>query len=279
MSIELPEAYILGNQMKEELIGKTVVKCQMTDYEKAQKIGFINENIDDFQQLEGKTIEEVEIKGTMITIKFTEAMNLVIAPEYGGKYFIHESSDQFPKKYTIKIVFSDGTLFSGRLSGMGALKALNNQQLETSYMYKREYSGKLSPMDGEFSFEHFSTSLKNKNRQLKSVLVGKDAEFIGLMNSAFQDILYRAKIHPKRKASSLNDQQLLALYSAIKDLVSERLDKHGKVEFLDLYQKSGKYNAKMGPNMKNMDCEKCGCPIESISHGGGKVFLCQTCQV
>ncbi|MHA2278725.1 MAG: DNA-formamidopyrimidine glycosylase family protein, partial [Candidatus Kariarchaeaceae archaeon] len=175
MSIELTEAYILGSQMKEELVGKTIIEYDMMDYERAQKTGFINKNIEDFQRLVDKTVRNVEIRGTMITIKFDKEMNLVISPEYGGKYFVHESIKEFPKKYTIKIRFSDDTFFSGRLSGMGILKALNNEELKSSYMYKREYSGKLSPMDEEFSYEHFASSISDKNRQLKSVLVGKEA--------------------------------------------------------------------------------------------------------
>ena len=103
MSIEIPEAYILQNQMLDVLVGKTVSDCEMQDYEKAQKTGFINQNIDDFQRLIGKEIEKVEIKGSSVIIRLHDAMNLMIAPEYGGKYFYHENTSEIPKKWHMKI--------------------------------------------------------------------------------------------------------------------------------------------------------------------------------
>ena len=50
--------------------------------------------------------------------------------------------------------------------------------------------------------KHASTF--NYDADHPAVLVGKDALVVGLSNSAFQDIIYRAGLHPKRKASSLN---------------------------------------------------------------------------
>jgi hypothetical protein len=51
MSIELPEAIILAGQMNTELVGKQVSSFQLQDYERLQKIGFLNKNISEFDQL------------------------------------------------------------------------------------------------------------------------------------------------------------------------------------------------------------------------------------
>jgi len=61
--------------------------------------------------------------------------------------------------------------------------------------------------------------LADNNRALKSVLVGKDAVVVGLSNSAFQDIIYRARLHPKRKASELRIDERRALYDAVRVLI------------------------------------------------------------
>ena len=42
MSIELPEAKILADQMNKELKGKRINNYRLQDCEKLQKIGFIN---------------------------------------------------------------------------------------------------------------------------------------------------------------------------------------------------------------------------------------------
>ena len=111
------------------------------------------------------------------------------------------------------------------------------------------------------------------------VLVGKDAVVVGLSNSAFQDILYRAKLHPKRKASELNADEQRTLFNAVRNVLQERIRLGGKDQLLDLYGKQGGYTPAMGPNMKLRNCPTCGSLIEKLSIGGGQVFLCPKCQV
>ena len=113
----------------------------------------------------------------------------------------------------------------------------------------------------------------------KSVLVGKDAVVVGLSNSAFQDIIYRAMLHPKRKASELSEDERRALYDAIRLVLQERIRLNGKDQFHDLYGNQGGYTPAMGPNMKQETCPVCGTTIEKLSVGGGHVYLCPHCQV
>jgi formamidopyrimidine-DNA glycosylase len=94
------------------------------------------------------------------------------------------------------------------LLGLGGIQAFKDDDLSSSYVYRRDFSDTPSPLDSsEFTFEKFSKGLASKNVNIKSALVGKDALVVGLSNSAFQDIIFRAKIHPKRKASSLSDRE------------------------------------------------------------------------
>ena len=87
---------------------------------------------------------------------------------------------------------------------MSVINALENDELERSYVYKQDFSDMPSPVDDdEFTFKRFSELSANKNMSLKSMLVGKDAIVVGLGNSAFQDIIYHAKLHRKEKLSNL----------------------------------------------------------------------------
>jgi formamidopyrimidine-DNA glycosylase len=113
---------------------------------------------------------------------------------------------------------------------------------------------------------------------LKQVLVGKDAIIVGLSNSAFQDIIYRAGVHPKKRGSDLGEKEVKTLYYAILDLIEERIQKRGKNTFTDIFMKKGEYVPLMGSNMKEQPCPKCGSMIQKISHGGGSVYLCPNCQ-
>ena len=279
MSVELPEAKILAEQMNQELRGKRVKSYLLKDYERLQKIGMMDKDLTSFNQLVGGKIESVVSRGNVIRVKFDNGMNLILGLEYGGELFYHKDMHNVPR-FHLKVDFSDNTVLTVRLTSMGVIRLLGDDDLDRSYVYKRDFdSTKLSHTDEEFTFERFSKRMADYNRMLKAVLVGKDAILVGVSNSTFQDILYRAKLHPKRKASELSTEELRRLYDSIRLVFNERLRLNGKDRFRDLYGKQGGYTPAMGPNMKQQACPECGTSIENLSLGGGHVYLCPTCQV
>jgi len=280
MSIELPEAKILAEQMNKELRGKRIENYHLQDYERLQKIGMMDKDTKSFDQLIDGKIEFVTSRGNAIRVKLNNGMNLILAPEYGGEIFYHRSGITVPKKFHLRVVFSDDTALTVRLTSMGLIHAVKDNDLERSYVYRRDFNPDvLSPIDEEFTFERFSKLLADNNRMLKSVLVGKDAVVVGLSNSAFQDIIYGARLYPKRKASELDKDERRALYDAIRLVLQERIRLNGKDQFHDIYGNQGGYTPAMGPNMKQQPCSVCGTPIEKLSVGGGYVYFCPKCQV
>jgi len=280
MSIELPEAKILAEQMNKELLGKHIKSYHLQDYERLQRIGMLSKDITSFDQLVNRKIESVISRGNVILVKFDNEINLILAPEYGGKIFYHKSDKTIPSKFHLKVDFSDNTVLTVRLTSMGLFYAMKDDELEHSYVFRRDFNSQvLSPIDEEFTFERFSKLLTENNRMLKSVLVGKDAIVVGLSNSAFQDIIYRAGLHPKRKAAELKKDKKRSLYDAIRLVLQERIRLKGKDQFYDLYGNQGGYTPAMGPNMKGQTCPLCGTSIEKLSVGGGDTYFCPKCQV
>ncbi|MFX1531239.1 MAG: DNA-formamidopyrimidine glycosylase family protein [Promethearchaeota archaeon] len=278
MSIELPEAYILAEQMNKELIGKQIKSYNLQDYERLQRIGFLNENINEFNLLIDCKIISIISRGNLIRVVLNNDLNLLIGPEYGGRVLYHKDNKKIPNRIHLKIEFDDNTILTIRLTGMGLIYAIRNIDLEKSYLYKRDFSNILSPLEENFTLKYFSELVKTRKRGIKSILVGKDAILVGLSNSAFQDILYRAKLYPKVKSSNLTEQQRKKLFEAIKTVVNERIRYGGKFQFVDLYGNKGQYIPAMGPNMKAKTCIECDSVIEKLSVGGGQVYYCPICQ-
>jgi formamidopyrimidine-DNA glycosylase len=278
MSVELPEAKILAEQMSQQLIGKQVKSFLVKDCERLQRIGMMDKDLKSFNQLVNAKIETVSSRGNVIRIKFDNGANLILGPEYGGEIFYHEDATKVPR-FHLRVDFSDGTVLTVRLTSMGVIRVLKDDELESSYVYKRDFDyTKFSPADEGFTFELFSKRMAEHKKMLKSVLVGKDAILVGVSNSTFQDILYRARIHPKRRASELDEEEMRRLYDAIRLVLKERLRLEGKDNFRDLYGQQGGYTPAMGPNMKQQTCPECGTSIQKLSLGGGHVYLCPNCQ-
>ena len=278
MSVELPESKILAEQMNQKLIGKQVTAFQAKDCERLQKIGMMEKDLTVFNQLVNAKIETIASRGNVLRIKFDNGTNLILGPEYGGEIFYHTSVAGVPK-FHLRLDFSDDTVLTVRLTSMGVIQVRKDDELDSSYVYKRDFDfTKLSATEEDFTFEQFSKRMADKNKMLKAVLVGKDAILVGISNSTFQDILYRARIHPKRRASELEAKEMRNLYDVIQFVFKERIRLKGKDIFRDLHGKQGGYTPAMGPNMKQQNCPECGTAIQKLSHGGGHVYLCPNCQ-
>lgn len=279
MSIEMPEATILARQMQAELPGRSVAGYELRNCESLQRMGFVNKDESAFHQLVGQTVELVASRGNTIVVKLAGGQNLILAPEYGGEIFFHENAASLPPKYHFRLDMADGSALTVRIITMGAIYATSDEGLEENYMVRRDFVPEIpEPTDEALTGERFADSLGRANRQLKPVLVGKDAVVVGLSNSAFQDIIYRAGLHPKRRASELGPEEKRALYDAMRFVTTERLRLGGKATFHDLYGSSGGYEPAMGPGMKGRSCPACGSSIQKLSLGGGDVFVCPGCQ-
>ncbi len=273
MSIESPEAFILGRQIQEELVGKQIVSWKLEGLEK-----MITQPAEDFKRLEGRTIQAVVSRGNGIRVRLDDGMNLFLAPEYGGRILYHEEESSVPKDTQFMLRFTDGTFFTVRLKGWGQISSIKDSELKDVYVYARDFSEVPSPFDEGFTFEAFNRALEGLTVNIKTAFVGKDAVIVGIQNSAFQDIIYRAGVQPKRKASDLDASERHSLFDALNALVRERLEHGGKEDFVDFYGVQGRYVPRMGSNMRDSTCETCGTPIERLAHGGGHVYLCPRCQ-
>ncbi len=279
MSIEMPEATILARQMQAELAGKTLTGFELRDCENLQRMGFVNKDPDDFRQLVGRSVESVSSRGNTILVRLSGRQNLILSPEYGGEIFHHKKDGSLPVRHHLRLDMSDGSAVTVRITSMGGIYASCDESLPEHYMIERDFDlDRPEPTDDLLTLEYFSELLSGATRQLKPVLVGKDAVVVGLSNSAFQDILYRARLHPKRRASDLGPEETKALYEALRLVAEERLRLGGKAGFSDLYGRPGGYRPAMGPSMRGAECPVCGSPVQKLSLGGGDVFMCPGCQ-
>ncbi len=278
MSIELPEAKILATQMNKQIVGRMIEQWSIDELEKLQKAKMVNEDISLFDKLIGRTIDSVVSRGNCIVVKFDKKTNLILSPEYGGSILYYEDVSSIPKKIHLKLDFTDGSILTARLKGWGSIYVAKDSELSGHYVYRRDFSDVISPDEKAFTFERFSRDLDGLSKNIKTVLVGKEAVIVGIQNSGFQDIIFRAGIHPKRKVSDMNEPELKALHTAIIDLIGSRIKLGGKDQFTDLFGKQGEYIPTMGPNMKDQTCTNCDSTIEKLAHGGGHVYLCPSCQ-
>lgn len=92
-----------------------------------------------------------------------------------------------------------------------------------------------------------------------------------------QDILFNAKIHPKRKVKTLSNKEKDKLYISIKSVLTEMIEKGGRDTEKDLFGNNGGYITKLSKNTAGKPCSNCGSKIKK-NYMGGSIYYCSKCQ-
>jgi formamidopyrimidine-DNA glycosylase len=138
-----------------------------------------------------------------------------------------------------------------------------------------------TPAETEFTFDYFSALIHDLVQEKKwsaKALLTQEQVIPGLGNSIAQDILFRARLHPRHSIEDLTVKQREVLYNAILDTVSEITAKGGRYDEYDLHGNRGGYVRIMDKNAVGRPCPVCGGDIEKIQYLGGTCYFCPTCQ-
>ena len=275
MAFELPEAMTVARQMDSELRGVTIRGVHLAERcASLIKQGFINLHEVD---IAGRRVESVESKGKWIFVKLDQEMLLLFALETGGKLLLHRQVESLPPKFHVRLDFGDGSFLTEQIVGWGWAKAVKKDELEL-----HRYPGKLglSPVDSDaFTFESLCAVLDRYPGKAVKYVMLEQGSIAGIGNGYLQDILFRAGIHPKRKAGQLSREERLNLYDAVVGTLSEAVRLGGSGFEHDLYGSPGRYERVMGGHMKGKPCPRCGRTIEKLRVLGSNCYVCPKCQV
>jgi formamidopyrimidine-DNA glycosylase len=93
-----------------------------------------------------------------------------------------------------------------------------------------------------------------------------------------QDILFKARINPRRKISTLGAKEKYTLFKAVKETLLEMTSLGGRDTERNLYGALGGYRTILSKNTWQGPCPVCGGAITKESYLGGAVYYCPRCQ-
>lgn len=273
---DLPEFVTLAMQMNDTLQGKVIQRGCLGN--SPHKFVWYNRSQDEFERLtRGRTVGEARAKGKWLFIPL-EPEYVLLLGECGGKVLHHPPGAKMPKKYHLYITFKDESFLTATTQMWGAMELY--EQGEES---EREYvkGMRTTPIEPGFTFEYFSVLIDDliagKKRSAKGLLT-QDQLIPGLGNAIAQDILFRARVHPRHPIDGLSVAQREALYRAILDTVQEVIEKGGRNDEFDLYGRRGGYIRLMDSKAVGRPCPECGGTIEKMQYLGGACYYCPNCQ-
>jgi len=272
--LELPEAFCMARQITDFLRGKRIgdVLPLVSPHKFAW---FAGDPAVYPAMLAGRTIESAVSHGGMVEILLGETSLLL---SDGVNIRFHEDQSTVPKKHQLLLEFEDGTLLCFSVQMYGGIICFTEDRYDSEYY--RTAMEKPSPLSGEFSsgyFRHLTDFEKTAKLSAKAFLA-TEQRIPGLGNGVLQDILFRARIHPKRKMDTLEEGEREALFSAVKSVLREMTDRGGRDTEHDLFGSPGGYGTLLCRNTAGCPCPACGTPIEKSSYMGGSVYVCPGCQ-
>ncbi|MEW6142386.1 MAG: endonuclease VIII [Chloroflexota bacterium] len=272
--IELPEALNIAGQINDTIYRKRIgsVTAAHTPH---KLVWYYGEPAKYSGLLVGKTIGKATAYGGMVEIKAGNA-NILFGEGVGIRF--HSKNAPRPPKHQLLIEFEDRSAISASTQMYGGLGCFLEGKLDNPY-YKaaREKPSPLSPAFDKAYFDHIIHSEYAQKSSLKALLATKQ-RIPGLGNGVLQDILFNAKMHPKKKVNTLSAKDKEVLFSSVKATLSTMAARGGRDTELDLFGHPGGYKTILCKNTVNKPCPACGTMIKKEAYMGGSIYYCENCQ-
>jgi formamidopyrimidine-DNA glycosylase len=272
--LEIPEVNVLAGQINSTLKGKRIAGVIVA--QTPHKFAFFSGDPQKYSEmLVGKTVEKAEPRGGLIVI-YLQEMRLVFGD--GANLRFGETGAIEPDKHQLLIRFSDSSYLVVTVQMYAGIFCFKEGTNDNPY-YKIA-GEKPGPLSSGFNQDYFSTLAVASNVQKLSLkaLLATEQRIPGLGNGVLQDILFAASLHPKKKAGSLSGVEVNALFSSIKNTLSEMIKLGGRDTEKDLFGQEGKYLTRMSKNNLDNPCPRCGAKITKEAYLGGSIYYCGNCQ-
>jgi formamidopyrimidine-DNA glycosylase len=275
--LEYPEIVTIAAQAGEYLVGKTVASAEFLTPEK--KFVFCANSPSEFSdRLGGVAIDSVESCGNHLFLVSESGVSLNVG-DTGGKFLYHSDEATIPKKRDLQLRFDDGTWLTHSVVMWGFFAAQTSEEMAKTQKKIRDEARE--PVRAEVDVDHFVAFVRNweeaEKINAKKLIVSRKY-FTGLGNGYAQDILWRARIHPRRKMNTLSDGELRKLFDGFLDVVEEAVAGGGRTTERDLLDEPGRYEPSMYRGTLGKPCPECGAEIEKFSFEGGACYVCPGCQ-
>jgi formamidopyrimidine-DNA glycosylase len=246
------------------------------------------------ENLRGKQLIDVTRRAKYLILHVKAGWKLIIHLGMTGQVFIRyfSSSDNrswemrpgktldleaLPDQHThVALHLDKAVLFYRDIRKFGFLNLVCLQESENM----EQYFGHLGCDPFESDKETVISLLKRQGAMIKPLLLNQRV-IAGLGNIYVDETLFKAGIHPKRRASRLSRNRLAFLWDAVQHILKEAIQRGGssvddyrlpdgsKGSFQNLHQVYGKCG---------QPCPRCGTVIKKIRVGGRGTSFCPYCQ-
>lgn len=269
---ELPEVETIKEDLRELVVGSTVEKADVLAsplVEQPSTEGFI-------QRLEGVRISGARRRAKHLIVELDPGDALVFQLKIGGQLLLVPPVEEPSTALMLVLSLdSDRRLFLRDETGFTRARLLNAEELE-----ERLSTLGPEPLEDGFGPEYLPGVIGSRRAQIKPLLLEQKV-VSGIGNIYVDEILFDARLYPRRKANTLSRDEWEALYGAIKKNLAAGVEHRGTTvrlyrdvldrpghhqDYLRVFEKQGK------------PCPGCEGEVVREKVGGRPTHFCPACQ-
>jgi formamidopyrimidine-DNA glycosylase len=259
---EGPEVESVVRSLRRGIIGRKILNAEL----KNGRV-LIGSAAATSRALAGRRINAIERHGKFIAIHLDQGF-LVVHLGMTGRLLLNAE----PDKWTHAIFNLDrGTLIYSDSRQFGRIE------------YGRELPervAKLGPEPLEVALQEFTARLAKRDSPIKAVLLNQ-AVVRGVGNIYADETLFRAGVHPKRKASSISKLRAAKIHASMRQVLSEAIAAGGSSisDYVDADGAKGWFQVEHRAYGRTGEaCKTCGTPIKRILLAQRSTHFCPQCQ-
>lgn len=270
---ELPEVETVKETLKRLVIGKkiigvTVNYSNIIEYPNVQLFK---------KEIINQTINDIKRRGKWLLFDL-DNYYLLSHLRMEGRYFYKNKNDEHLKHEHVIFNFSDET----ELRYLDSRKFGKMHLIEKKDAYNQKPLNELGlePWDNNLTISYLKEKYKNKKLPIKTVILDQSI-IVGIGNIYADEILFLSNINPLKKASLLNDDELLNIIKYTKEILEKAILNGGTT--IRSYESSEGVHGKFQQNLlvhnrENENCPNCKNKIIKIKVGGRGTYYCPSCQ-
>lgn len=271
---ELPEVETIKRTLQHLVIGKEISEVSVF----WGKI--IKRPADQLEfkiKCQGQTIHDIERRGKFLKFILDDDV-LVSHLRMEGRYMLQDANEPHEKHTHVVFSFTDGT----------ELRYMDVRKFGTMHLFQKGEEEKhlplaklgIEPFSPEFTPDVLRKAFKKTTRNIKSALLDQST-VVGLGNIYVDEALFRARIHPTKKANKLTKKAIETLHTEIIATLKEAVDKGGSTvrSYVNSQGDMGMFQLNhFVYGKKGEPCANCGTEIEKTVVAQRGTHFCPKCQ-
>lgn len=271
--IEIAEASVYAKSMAKELKGHTIIDVKALRAPHSFCWMSAEPSVYE-QELLGLVITDVTSSAHYLRIHFSNGKELSVGEDVNLEY---KPEHLISKKNQLVLVFDHHLALEFKIKLYGFILYGHAEEMASKMLYYKKAIDAIHPLDDRFTYNHFMsiTGLDGTKGSVKSALA-TEQHIPGLGNGTLQDILFHAKLSPKRKISTLSDEDKHRLYDSVRFKIDEMITFDGRDLQTNMFGEKGGYDVLM--KNERITCPICHTNLQKEAFLGGKVIYCPVCQ-